>query len=66
MRLLQFFLNKEIVAPPYVTDPGQDPLNHPDLARMSLTELADLPLSPQNAEIQAARARQMHMMANIC
>lgn len=47
MQLLKFFLNVEIIDPPYVTDPGQDPLNHPDLARMSLTELADLPLVAQ-------------------
>jgi hypothetical protein len=41
-------LNEETVEPPYradlTGDPAGDPLSHPDLARMSLTELADLPL----------------------
>jgi hypothetical protein len=47
MQLLKFFLNLETIEPPYVSDPAQDPLNHPDLERMSQTELADLPLEPQ-------------------
>ncbi|WP_313760470.1 hypothetical protein [Rhizobium sp.] len=37
-------MNEEIVEPLYGVDPAGDPLSHPDLARMSLTELADLPL----------------------
>ncbi len=45
MQLLKFFLNIETIDPPYLSDLGRDPLNHPDLARMSLTELADLPCS---------------------
>lgn len=44
MQWLKFFLNEEIVEPPYGVDPAGDPLAHPDLARMSLIELADLPL----------------------
>jgi hypothetical protein len=44
MHWLKFFLNEEIVEPLYGVDPAGDPLSHPDLARMSLTELADLPL----------------------
>ncbi len=45
--LLKFFLSSEIVEPPYVANPTKDPLTHPDVARMSLTELADLPFLPQ-------------------
>lgn len=44
MQWLKFFLNEQIVEPPCGVDPAGDPLSHPDLARMSLTELADLPL----------------------
>jgi hypothetical protein len=44
MQWIKFFLNEEIVEPSYGTDSTGDPLSHPDLARMSLTELADLPL----------------------
>jgi hypothetical protein len=44
MQWLKFFLNEETAEPPYGADPAGDPLFHPDLARMSLTELADLPL----------------------
>lgn len=44
MQWLKFFLNEETVEPSYGADPAGDPLCHPDLARMSLTELADLPL----------------------
>lgn len=50
--LLKFFLSSETVETPYVANPTKDPLTHPDVARMSLTELADLPFSPQ------PRARQ--------
>jgi hypothetical protein len=48
MQLLKFFFNLEIVGPPYPAGSSGDPLNHPDLARMSPTELADLPLYPQD------------------
>ncbi len=44
MQWLKFFLNEETVEPSDVANPAGDPLSHPDLARMSLTELADLPL----------------------
>ncbi|WP_112944464.1 MULTISPECIES: hypothetical protein [unclassified Rhizobium] len=44
MQWLKFFLNEEAAEPPYGADPAGDPLSHPDLARMSLRELADLPL----------------------
>ncbi|MGV2075001.1 MULTISPECIES: hypothetical protein [unclassified Rhizobium] len=37
-------MNEETAEPSYGADPAGDPLSHPDLARMSLTELADLPL----------------------
>jgi hypothetical protein len=55
MQLLKFFLNIETIDPPYLSDPGRDPLNHPDLARMSLTELADLPLAPQKRQSQPGK-----------
>ncbi len=44
MQLLQFFLNRSPVLPLGEADDNQDPLQHPDLARMSLRELADLPI----------------------
>ncbi len=44
MQWLKFFLNEETAEPSYGVDQAGDPLSHPDLARMSLTELADLPL----------------------
>ena len=47
MRIFKFFLSVETIEPPYSADIKQDPLNHPDLARMSLTALADLPLGPE-------------------
>jgi|GEM_PF-1605634 len=47
MQILKFFLSVETIEPPYNADIKQDPLNHPDLARMSPTALADLPLGPE-------------------
>ncbi|EPE99585.1 hypothetical protein RGCCGE502_05360 [Rhizobium grahamii CCGE 502] len=47
MQFLKFFLSVETLDPPYSTDTRQDPLNHPDLTRMSLTALADLPFGPE-------------------
>jgi len=47
MQILKFFLSVETVEPPYSADSKRDPLYHPDLARMSPTALADLPLGPQ-------------------
>jgi len=46
MFMLKFFFNH-----PHRDPDGQeaaDPLSHPDLTAMSLTELADLPLMPEN------------------
>ena len=47
MQILKFFLSIETIEPPYRADSKRDPLYHPDLARMSPTALADLPLGPQ-------------------
>ncbi len=47
MQILKFFLSVETMEPPYSADVKRDPLFHPDLARMSPTALADLPLGPQ-------------------
>ncbi|WP_088692256.1 MULTISPECIES: hypothetical protein [unclassified Rhizobium] len=47
MQILKFFLSVETVVPPYSADIKRDPLYHPDLARMSPTALADLPLGPR-------------------
>lgn len=44
MQLLKFFFTEEVIDPPYVIQPSGDPLSHPEVARMSLTELADLPM----------------------
>lgn len=48
MQLFKFFLREEIIDPPYVIQSVRDPLSHPAVARMSLMELADLPLNPQS------------------
>jgi hypothetical protein len=48
MSLLKFFL-RENTARTVDETTNDDPLAHPDLARMSLQELADLPLSPYPA-----------------
>lgn len=47
MQIFKFFLSVETIEPPYGADVKRDPLYHPDLARMSPTALADLPLGPQ-------------------
>ncbi|MDP9812535.1 hypothetical protein J2W42_005405 [Rhizobium tibeticum] len=47
MQILKFFFSVETIEPPYSADINRDPLYHPDLARMSPTALADLPLGPQ-------------------
>ncbi len=44
MRLLKFFFNSGDVDAAHPIHTKVDPFDHPDLARMSLTELADLPL----------------------
>ncbi|MGY5791867.1 hypothetical protein ACXHXM_16650 len=40
-------MSVETIEPPYSADSKRDPLYHPELARMSPTALADLPLGPQ-------------------
>lgn len=37
----------------------RDPLSHPDLARMSMAELADLPLAPENFGRAAVNCRMI-------
>lgn len=49
MQLLKFFFMKEMI------EPLPDPLSHPDVARMSLTELADLPLMPEAGATDVGR-----------
>jgi hypothetical protein len=44
MRLLKFFFNSCDVDATHSMHTKADPFDHPDLARMSLTKLADLPL----------------------
>ncbi|MBB3539902.1 hypothetical protein FHT76_002234 [Rhizobium sp. BK176] len=55
MQFLKFFLSVETLDPPYSADTRQDPLNHPDLTRMSLRALADLPLGPEPRKPQPQR-----------
>ncbi|EJL56303.1 hypothetical protein PMI09_01908 [Rhizobium sp. CF122] len=57
MQILKFFLSVETIEPPYNADIKQDPLNHPDLARMSPTALADLPLGPEPRTPKPERPR---------
>jgi hypothetical protein len=44
MSLMKFFFSRPVLQNPIDTDP----LQHPALAAMSLQELADLPLMPEN------------------
>jgi hypothetical protein len=44
MSLMKFFFSHQVPQ----SHVGADPLQHPALAAMSLTELADLPLMPEN------------------
>jgi hypothetical protein len=44
MPLMKFFFSRPVLQNPIDTDP----LQHPALAAMSLQELADLPLMPEN------------------
>jgi len=44
MSLMKFFFSRQVLQNPIDTDP----LQHPDLVAMSLRELADLPLMPEN------------------
>ncbi|MDL2402225.1 hypothetical protein [Rhizobium mayense] len=59
MSILKFFFN---TLPRDAGEPEDDPLQHPALAAMSLEELADLPLMPENlgrkAEKQDARLKE--------
>lgn len=59
MQILKFFLSLETIEPPYGADSDRDPLYHPDLARMSPTALADLPLGQQ----QRTPARKQRPLA---
>ncbi|CCM74758.1 hypothetical protein BN77_1898 [Rhizobium mesoamericanum STM3625] len=58
MRIFKFFSSIETIEPPYSADSKRDPLYHPDLARMSPTALADLPLGPQ-PHTPASEPRQL-------
>jgi hypothetical protein len=51
MSALKLFLSRMITTTPVESDRNssrRDPLLHPDLEHMSLTELADLPLMPEH------------------
>lgn len=61
MSLFKFFLigSKSAARPTgAILTPDGDPLQHPDLEIMSLTELADLPLMPANLGRRAADVKQ--------
>ncbi|WP_338012504.1 hypothetical protein [Rhizobium sp. Root708] len=53
-------MSLETIEPPYGADSDRDPLSHPDLARMTPTALADLPLGPQ----PRIPAREQPQLAN--
>jgi hypothetical protein len=59
MSILKLFFNRLLHDD---GEPQDDPLQHPDLATMSLEELADLPLMPENlgrkAEGQEVRFKE--------
>ncbi len=43
----------------FANDCARDPIDHPDLQRMSPEELADLPLWPLDDEAQTSRSSTM-------